>query len=110
MAEDWRDKLMGMAGALPAGDDTADIPVQAPAPRQGRLDIVTERKGRGGKVATIICGLTISDEAAQELAATLKRRLGTGGSARGGEILIQGDRAADVLEALTRLGYKARII
>ena len=43
----------------------------------------------------------------EQLAAKLKRRLGTGGSARGGEILIQGDRADDVLKALTDLGYKA---
>mgnify|MGYP000766867494 FL=1 len=75
-----------------------------------RLDIILEKKGRAGKQATIITGFRGSDEELLELASVLKRRLATGGSARGGEILIQGDRRQDVLSALTSLGYKARII
>lgn len=75
-----------------------------------RLDIILEKKGRGGKQATIVTGWQDSDEALLELAATLKKRLATGGSARGGEILIQGDRRKDVLALLKELGYKARII
>ncbi len=85
-----------------------------PAPGQetetARLDVVVERKGRGGKTATIVAGFTVSDEAVAEIASQLKRRLGTGGSARGGEILIQGDRADAVVKALTDMGMKARRI
>ena len=40
----------------------------------------------------------------------MKQKLGTGGSARGGEILIRGDRRNDVLKFLTAKGIKARII
>ena len=40
----------------------------------------------------------------------MKRTLGTGGSSRGGEILIQGDRRQDVLRFLTSKGLKARVI
>ena len=50
------------------------------------------------------------DEEVAALAATLKQRLGTGGSSRGGEILIQGDKRRPVLDLLVSLGYKARII
>lgn len=66
-----------------------------------------ERKGRGGKTATIVSGFTIDDDAVASVAAALKKRLATGGSARGGEILIQGDRRADVIDALRALGFKA---
>ena len=111
MQQAWREAL----GALLPDTPAADVPQDAePAPGQetetARLDVVVERKGRGGKTATIVAGFTVSDEAVAEIASQLKRRLGTGGSARGGEILIQGDRADAVVKALTDMGMKARRI
>lgn len=112
MSEDWRDKLIQLkdSGAV------ADVPeAEQPAPAAqarstSRLDIVVERKGRGGKVATIVCGFDGDDSEVASVSATLRRRLATGGSARGGEILIQGERSKQVLAILTEIGYKARII
>ena len=110
---DWRASL----GALLSGDEpvaespaAGDEPAATPA-AAGQLRVSVERKGRGGKTATIVYGFadTWPEAGIEELAATLKRRLGTGGSARGGEILIQGDRAAAVADALRSLGYKARL-
>jgi len=75
-----------------------------------RLDIVLERKGRAGKTATIVTGFTIPDAGVSRVAAKLKSALGTGGSARGGEILIQGDRRDDVLRLLAAYGFRARKI
>ena len=72
------------------------------------LNVQIERKGRAGKVATIVSGFTVDDDAVADIASSLKRTLGTGGSARGGEILIQGDRATDVVNALVKMGLKAR--
>ena len=97
---------------IPAGEDIAEDMTgeQRSTTADFRLDIILEKKGRAGKQATIITGFRGSDEELLELASVLKRRLATGGSARGGEILIQGDRRQDVLSALTSLGYKARII
>ncbi len=107
---DWKQALGNL---LP--DDYTPEP-QAPAhndtpPRQtARLDVLVERKGRGGKVATIVTGFTVPDTEVESIASRLKQRLGTGGSARGGEILIQGDRPDAVVKALTDLGFKARKI
>ncbi len=111
MQQDWREAL----GALLPDTPAADVPQDAEPPRgqeteTARLDVVVERKGRGGKTATIVAGFTVSEEAVAEIASQLKRRLGTGGSARGGEILIQGDRADAVVKALTDMGMKARRI
>ncbi len=70
------------------------------------LQVMMERKGRGGKTATIIAGFTIDDDQVAGIAARLKSKLGTGGSSRGGEILIQGDRRADAVKMLKEMGFK----
>lgn len=111
MSEDWRDKLLQLKDSGAVADvPEAEQPAPAAQARSSRLDIVVERKGRGGKVATIVCGFDGDDSEVASVAATLRRRLATGGSARGGEILIQGERSKQVLAILTEIGYKARII
>lgn len=114
-AEDWRARL---AALMPEGDDTnieapvesAGVAQESNAKQKGRLDIVFERKGRAGKCATIVCGFDIDDDAIEALASKMKRRLGCGGSVRGGEILIQGDKRNEVLRFLQDEGYKAKSI
>ena len=70
--------------------------------------MVVDRKGRKGKTATIIEGFELPDEEVADVAARLKKRLGTGGSSRGGEILIQGDCAVKAAEALRAMGFKVK--
>ena len=113
---DWKDAL-GKAFNMPipeAGDNTPDEGEQAANDKgdalqqQGarRLSIVLERKGRGGKQATIVTGFVADDEAVKQVASQLKRKLGVGGSARGGEILIQGDFRERVADELRKMGFK----
>ena len=110
---DWKDALAN-AFNVPVPDENQPEEPQQPDDRgdaveqQGktRLDIVLEKKGRGGKQATIVTGFTCDDEALKEVASKLKRSLGVGGSARGGEILIQGDFRQRVAEVLKALGFK----
>lgn len=112
---DWKDSLASLMADMPE-EETAEIhaePAETPAPEsveKARLDILLDKKGRKGKAATIVCGFTIGDEAVEEVAASLKKRLGTGGSARGGEILIQGDKRPQVEASLRAMGFKCRII
>ena len=107
---DWRDSLAALRGTMGEPEPEPEIPAEAaPASAQGRLDIVLEKKGRAGKCATIICGFTLPDDEVDSIAGALKRSLGCGGSSRGGEILIQGDRRQDVLRLLAERGFKARI-
>ena len=110
--EDWKSKLSDLLAAnpeMPAGDDIAPAePIAARAAKKPRLDIILDRK-RAGKTATIIAGF--DDEAdIKEIAQLIKQRLGAGGSARAGEILIQGDRRTDVARILSELGYTSRTI
>ncbi len=110
---DWQSSLQAFLDAnpdIPAGEDVIEESTTQKTSKHPRLDIILDRKGRAGKSATIISGFTIEDEEIAELAKRIKSRLGTGGSSRGGEILIQGDRRKDVLNFLISEGYKARII
>ena len=114
---DWKDALSQLQTDTPElqtyDEETASTPTPAGDPlsmavesQRGRLVIEMERKGRGGKTATIISGFSIDDEGVDLIAAHLKKSLGTGGSARGGEILIQGDRREAVRDNLRKLGLK----
>lgn len=106
---DWHDALGSLLNDVVQPDidatSEADSKPQAAKslPRQ-KLRIDMERKGRGGKTATIISGFTLSDPEIADIAAMLKKRLGTGGSARGGEILIQGDRRDEARQILRDMG------
>lgn len=111
---DWKDMLQGFMEAnpdLPQGDSEPVADTCAKV-RKPRLDIILDRKGRAGKTATIIAGFSgeQTDAEASSVASELKRRLATGGSVRGGEILLQGDRRAQAAEILRELGYASRII
>lgn len=107
---DWIDRLNSLRDSLPEGEDIPAPGEEEPKVKSPRLDIVFEKKGRAGKQATIVCGFDCDDSTLKDIASKLKKTLGCGGSARDGEILIQGDRRQDTLKALTAMGFKARII
>lgn len=110
---DWTEQLKAFRDAnpdLPEGPEMHDPEPEDTVKRQPRLDIYIERKGRGGKTATLISGWICEQSELLQIASKLKSALGAGGSARGGDILIQGDRRTQMLEQLTALGYKARIV
>lgn len=104
---DWKDALGAMLAdpSLPEGEELVQ---ESPEKKKSadRLHIFKEKKGRKGKTAIIVEGFSCSDEEVAEIAAWLKRRLGVGGSARGGEILIQGDLADKVSDLLREKGYR----
>ena len=104
---DWQSALGALlnSGNLPEGEEINE-PVKTQKPVLDRLTIAYERKGRGGKEVTIIRGFTVSHEEVSAIASKLKSKLGTGGSARGGEILMQGDRREKVREVLSDMGVK----
>jgi len=72
---------------------------------QQRLKVRLETKHRAGKAVTLIEGFIGRDEDLQELGKKLKTSCGTGGSAKDGEIIIQGDQREKVIQWLLKNGY-----
>ncbi|MDN4164982.1 translation initiation factor [Cytophagales bacterium LB-30] len=76
------------------------------APNQ--QDLRVWRENRGGKTTTVVKGFIGFDVDLADLGKMLKNKCGVGGSAKEGEILIQGDHRDKVLELLVKAGYKAK--
>jgi len=75
------------------------------SPAQQKLRLRLDTKHRAGKAVTLIEGFIGSDEDLQTLGKKLKSFCGTGGSAKDGEIIVQGDQREKLLQWLLKNGY-----
>lgn len=80
----------------------------APAPQNQELEAHLEKKGRGGKTAIIIKGFQGSESELKKLGKALKNHCATGGSAKEGEIIIQGNQRDKAMDFLRKQGFKVK--
>ncbi|MCH5224486.1 MAG: translation initiation factor [Muribaculaceae bacterium] len=116
MTQDWKNALAGLRANLPDEGETKDSNSESDSTlsdetlQTSPLTIIADKKGRNGKIATIIEGFSISQERVEEIARKLKQQLGVGGSVREGEILIQGNHKEKVNTFLLSMGFKTKLI
>ncbi len=77
-------------------------------PSRQRLVVSIDRRNRSGKQVTLVSGFTGTQEDLAALGRTLKVKCGVGGSAKDGQITIQGDFRDRVTALLKELGYNAK--
>ena len=87
----------------------APAPARAKAARKnrGRVDIVRQTAGRGGKTVTVVknfVGIGLPEK--EQLAKAMQRACGTGGTVKDGQIEIQGDKRAEVARILTEANFR----
>ncbi|MEG1621856.1 MAG: translation initiation factor [Alistipes sp.] len=110
MTNDWKTRL-GMvystASDFQYKKEEADA-TETLAPAAQELRVWLDRKQRAGKVVTLVKGFIGRDEDLQELARLLKIRCGVGGTAKEGEIIIQGDHRDHIVEILLKANYRCK--
>lgn len=104
---DWKERLNIVYSTNPdyhyeteEENEEATLP-----PQQQRLRVQLDRKNRGGKVVTLITGFVGNEDDLKELGKLLKTKCGVGGSAKDGEIIVQGDFKQKIIELLQKAGY-----
>lgn len=107
-SNDWKERLNVVYSTNPdfcyeTQNTTPDI--ETLPPDRQKLRVQLDRKNRGGKVVTLVTGFTGSDNDLKELGKWLKTRCGVGGTAKDGEIVVQGDFKQRVVDLLREKGY-----
>jgi translation initiation factor 1 len=110
--DDWKKKL-GAATVYSTNPDfkfEKDDEETKTLPKDKQILVVsTDKKQRKGKTVTLIQGFVGKTEDIEVLAKLLKTKCGTGGSAKDGEIVIQGDVKIKIKEILEKEGYKVKL-
>ena len=107
---DWKQRLGMVYSTNPDFEysTTEDEEQQTLAPAEQNLRVWLDRKQRGGKTVTLVKGFVGSESDLAELGRMLKSKCGVGGSAKDGEIIIQGDHRDRVVDLLIAAGYRCK--
>lgn len=107
---DWKKRLGVVFSTNPDFnyEEYVEEEPQTLEPSRQNLIVSIDRKGRGGKQVTLVTGFIGTSEDLADLGRTLKVKCGVGGSAKDGEITIQGDFRDRVVALLKDMGYRTK--
>lgn len=104
---DWKDRLNVVYSTNPnyEYENLNEEEDETLEKQQQKLRVSIEKKGRGGKTVTLITGFIGKEDDLKELGKLLKTKCGVGGSAKDGEIIIQGEFKQRTIDLLKAEGY-----
>ena len=104
---DWKNRLNVVYSTNPdyQYENIGEEEAETLPKNQQKLRVSMEKKGRGGKTVTLICGFIGSEDDLKELGKLLKTKCGVGGSVKDGEVIIQGDFKQRIIDLLKAEGY-----
>lgn len=104
---DWKDRLNVVYSTNPnyEYENLNEEEDETLEKQQQKLRVSIEKKGRGGKTVTLITGFIGKEDDLKELGKLLKTKCGVGGSAKDGEIIIQGEFKQHIIDLLKAEGY-----
>jgi translation initiation factor 1 len=109
-ANDWKERLGVVYSTSDdfsySYDDENEEETLPPA--EQKLNVTLDKKQRKGKQVTLVSSFIGSDDDLKSLAKILKTKCGVGGSAKHGEIIIQGDFRSRVKDILLEEGYRVK--
>ena len=110
MDNDWKKRLGVVYSSDPAFEYESDREktIETPEPGLQKLYVSLDKKNRKGKVVTLVEGFIGDEEDLKELGKELKSKCGSGGTAKEGEILVQGDFRDRVMKILRDKGYPVK--
>lgn len=110
MAKDWKERLGVVYSTNPDYSFNKEEDDEQLTPENGKQDlrVMLDKKNRKGKSVTLVTGFIGSAEDLKKLGKILKSKCGVGGTAKDGEILIQGDFREKIFDILTTEGYKVK--
>lgn len=93
-----------VSSPVQAGQRTEDKPKRR---NRGRVDIIRQKAGRGGKTVTVVKGFVgIGLPEKEQLAKAMQKACGAGGTVKNGQIEIQGDQRAEVARILSEANFR----
>ena len=104
---DWKDRLNVVYSTNPdfgyeMHNDEEQVTLDK---NKQNLRVSIDKKNRGGKVVPLITGLIGTENYVKELGRLRRSKCGVGGSAKDGEIMVQGDFKTKIIELLIKEGY-----
>ena len=101
---DFNNPFASLTGAgLPAGPSDEDLPPTPPQKSRGRVDIIRQKAGRGGKTVTVVTnfvGIGLPEK--ERLAKEMQKACGAGGTVKEGRIEIQGENRGEMDRITTK--------